>query len=55
MLLRRRIENIGWRRQSPEEIAGDLARVEAQVSLLLENPTLEGKPQAVSADLDLAS
>jgi hypothetical protein len=54
-LLRRRAENIGRRRQSLEEIASDLARVEAQVALVLENTTLDGKPQAVSADLDLAS
>jgi hypothetical protein len=54
-LLRRRAENIGRRRQSLEEIDSDLARVDAQVALVLENTTLEGKPQAVSADLDLAS
>lgn len=54
-LLRRRAENIGRRSQTLDEIASDLARIEAQVALLLENTSLEGKPQAVSADLDLAS
>jgi hypothetical protein len=54
-LLRRRAENIGRRGQSLDEIASDLARIEAQVALILENTTLEGKPPAVSADLDLAS
>jgi hypothetical protein len=54
-LLRRRVENVGRRRQTLEEIASDLARIDAQVALVLENATLEGKPQAVSADLDLAS
>jgi hypothetical protein len=47
-----------WRgagRQTLEEIASDLARIEAQVALVLENTTLEGKPQAISSDLELAS
>ena len=54
-LLRRRAGNVNRRRQTLDEIASDLARVEAQVALVLENTTLEGKPQAVSADLNLAS
>jgi hypothetical protein len=54
-LLRRRVENTARRRQMLEEIQSDLSRIEAQVALVLENATLEGKPQAVSAELDLAS
>jgi hypothetical protein len=54
-LLKRRAENFGRRRQTLDEIASDLSRIEAQVALVLENATLEGKPQEVSADLDLAS
>src|SRR5262249_10415487 len=51
-LLRRRAANVVRRRQTLDEIASDLARVEAQVALVLENTTLEGKPQAVSPALD---
>ena len=54
-LLRRRVENTARRRQMLEETESDLSRIEAQVALALENATLEGKPQAVSAELDLAS
>jgi hypothetical protein len=54
-LLKRRAENVERRRQTLDEIASDLSRIEAQIALLLENATLEGKPQAVSADIDLAS
>jgi len=54
-LLKRRAVNIVRRRQTLDEIGSDLARVEQQVALVLENTTLEGKPQAVSADLNLAS
>jgi hypothetical protein len=54
-LLRRRAENVGRRRQTLEEIASDVTRIEAQVALVLENTTLEGKSQTVSSDLNLAS
>jgi hypothetical protein len=54
-LLKRRAANIVRRQQTLDEIGSDLARVEQQVALVLENTTLEGKPQAVSADLNLAS
>jgi hypothetical protein len=54
-LLKRRAENVARRRQTLEEIASDLARIEAQIALVLENTTLEGKPQAISSDLELAS
>ena len=54
-ILKKRSENFERRHQSQDEIASDLARIEAQIDLVLENATLEGKPQAVSINLDLAS
>src|SRR5262249_10912101 len=54
-ILQKRAENFGRRHESLEEIASDLARIEAQIELVLENTTLEGKPQAIAANLDLAS
>src|SRR5262249_22713235 len=54
-ILNKRAENFGRRQQSLDEIASDLARIEAQVDLVLENTTLEGKPQTIAANLDLAS
>src|SRR5262249_1776721 len=54
-ILKKRTENFGRRQQSLGEIASDLARIEAQIDLVLENTTLEGKPQAVSTNLELAS
>jgi hypothetical protein len=33
----------------------DLTRVESQVDLILDNAAMQGKPQTISADLDLAS
>jgi hypothetical protein len=46
-----------WRRreQSLDEIQSDLTRVEAQVDLLLENATLEGRPRAIDLEIDLAT
>jgi len=54
-ILKKRAENFGRRQQSLDEIASDLARIDAQIDLVLENTTLEGKPQAIAANLDLAS
>jgi hypothetical protein len=54
-ILKKRAENFLRRQQSLGEIASDLARIQAQVELVLENATLEGKPQAVSTNVDLAS
>jgi hypothetical protein len=54
-LLRQRARNFERRRQTLDEIGSDLARIEAQVALVLENTSLEGAPAAISADLDLAS
>jgi hypothetical protein len=55
VILKKRAENFDRRKQSLDEIASDLARIEAQVDLVLENATLEGKPQSVAINLDLAS
>jgi hypothetical protein len=54
-ILKKRAENIDRRRQSLDEIESDLKRIEAQVDLVFENATLEGKPQSVAINLDLAS
>jgi len=54
-ILKKRSENFDRRKQSLDEIASDLARIEAQVDLVMENTTLEGKPQSVAINLDLAS
>src|SRR5262245_41888437 len=54
-ILRKRAENFGRREQTLKEIASDLERIEAQIKLVFENTTLEGKPPAVATTLDLAS
>jgi len=54
-ILKKRHENISRRKQSLDEVASDLARIEAQVDLVLENATLDGKPSSVAVNLDLAS
>ncbi len=38
-----------------EEIESDLTRIEAQVDLVLENATMQGKPQTITTDIELAS
>jgi hypothetical protein len=54
-ILKKRADNFGRRRQSLDEIDSDLARIDAQVDLVLENTTLEGKPQTIAANLDVVS
>jgi hypothetical protein len=54
-ILKKRLENSGKREQSLEEIDSDLTRIEAQVDLILENATMQGKPQTISSDIELAS
>jgi hypothetical protein len=46
-----------WRRreQSVDEICSDLVRIEAQADLLVENATLEGRPQATDVEIQLAT
>ena len=38
-----------------EEIDSDLTRIEAQVDLALENASMQGKPPALSTEIELAS
>ena len=54
-ILKRRIANIERRGQSLEEVESDLTRVESQVDLILDNAAMQGKPQTISTDLQLAS
>jgi hypothetical protein len=54
-ILKRRITNIQRREESLEEVESDLTRVEAQVDLILDNAAMQGKPQTISTDLELAS
>jgi hypothetical protein len=54
-ILKRRLTNIQRREQSLEEVESDLTRVESQVDLILDNAAMQGKPQTISTDLQLAS
>ena len=54
-ILKRRLNNVHRREQSLEEIESDLTRVESQVDLILDNAAMQGKPQTISTDLELAS
>jgi len=54
-ILKRRLTNIERREQSLEEVESDLTRVESQVDLILDNAAMQGKPQTISTDIELAS
>jgi len=54
-ILKRRLASVQRRQQSLEEVESDLTRVESQVDLILDNAAVQGKPQTISTDLDLAS
>jgi len=54
-ILKRRLANIQKREQSLEEVESDLTRVESQVDLILDNAAMQGKPQTISTDIELAS
>jgi hypothetical protein len=54
-ILKKRLVNIRKKAQTLEEIDSDLTRIDNQVDLILENATMQGKPQAISADIELAS
>lgn len=54
-ILKKRLANIQRREQTLEEIDSDLTRIEAQVDLILENATMQSKPQTISTDIELAS
>jgi len=54
-ILRERLVNIRRRKESLEEVDSDLNRIEAQVQLVIENASIEGKPHTLSTDIDVAS
>lgn len=54
-ILKKRLVNMRRKEQSLEEIDSDLTRIEAQIDLILENATMQGKPQTISTDIELAS
>jgi len=54
-ILKKRLANMRRREDAIEEVDSDLMRVEAQIDLVLENATIQGKPQTISTDIGLAS
>ena len=54
-ILKQRLNNFQNRARIMEEIDSDLTRIEAQVDLVLENATIQGKPQTISTEIELAS
>lgn len=54
-ILQERLANVRRRAETLDEIESDLARIEAQTQLLLENATMQGKPSSISTDIELAS
>ena len=54
-ILRRRLANVQRREDSLQEVESDLTRVESQVDLILDNAAMQGKPQTISTDIELAS
>jgi hypothetical protein len=54
-ILEKRLANLTRREESLAEIEGDLDRIEAQVSLARENAAMSDQPEAVSANIELAS
>lgn len=54
-ILKARVENVRRRAETLAEVDADLARVEAQIDLALEQASLKEKPAAISANIDLVS
>ena len=54
-LLRERLDNIQHRQTYLAEIDADLARIEAQFDVALEEASLRGRPAAISANVELTS
>lgn len=54
-ILRQRVNVLHNREQTLKEIESDLTRIEEQISLLTENASLQGKPQAISSEIELAT
>ncbi len=54
-ILKQRFNNSRRKVQTLEELDSDLVRIEAQADLILENVSMQGKPQTLSSDIQLAS
>jgi len=54
-ILKKRLATMRKKHQTLEEIESDLTRIDNQVDLILESATVQGKPQTISADIELAS
>ena len=54
-ILKERLANVRRREESLAEIDSDLTRIDAQVDLMIENATIQGKPQTIATDIDLAT
>jgi hypothetical protein len=54
-ILKKRLATRHKKQQTLEEIESDLTRIDNQVDLILENATVQAKPQTISADIELAS
>ena len=54
-ILKKRLLTMRKKQQTLEEIESDLTRIDNQVDLILENATVQQKPQTISADIELAS
>ena len=54
-ILKKRLATMRKKQQTLEEIESDLTRIDNQVDLILENATVQGKPQTISTDIELAS
>ena len=54
-ILKKRLATMHKKQQTLEEIESDLTRIDNQVDLILENATVQQKPQTISADIELAS
>jgi hypothetical protein len=54
-ILKERLANVRRREESLAEIDSDLTRIDAQVDLMIENATIQGKPQTIATDIELAT
>jgi paraquat-inducible protein B len=54
-MLRERMDNIQHRQSSLAEIDADLTRIETQLDYALEEASLRGRPNAISANVELTS
>jgi len=54
-ILKKRLATMRKKQQTLEEIESDLTRIDNQVDLILENASVQGKPQTISSDIELAS